>query len=182
MKKKGMGVGQVFIYIISGLTFALIMIFGYKAINSFLISGEQVEFIEFKNELESSVKKIYSEFGAVRELTFYPPSSYERICFVNMDKEPLDGEMDDLCKKSSAACDTWKDVQNLDDGIDRLESVDENVFLVPTAPHKIKVFRITIFNITSNEQMGFWCSPIDEGSFSIVLEGKGDHTEISPAE
>ena len=66
--KKAMGVGEVFVYIIAALTFALIMIFGYKAINQFLEKGQQVEFVQFKTELESSVKNIYSEYGSVREV------------------------------------------------------------------------------------------------------------------
>ena len=194
-----MGVGQVFIYIISGLTFALIMIFGYKAINSFLISGEQVEFIDFKNQLESSVKKIYSEYGAVREETFNLPSSYERICFVNMDYyieniNDREREINQLCQDSSAACDVWKDAQiametQMGSGRkDGWNNATANVFLVPTAPNPIKVFRINISApITTAEgieyqEKGFHCFDIDEGSFSLVLEGRGDRTEISPPE
>ena len=44
MNKKAMGVGQVFVFIIAALSFALIMIFGYKMISSFITSGEKIEF------------------------------------------------------------------------------------------------------------------------------------------
>ena len=57
--KKGLGVGQVFIFIVAALTFALILMFGYRAIAGFLKSGEDVAFVQFKTGLESSVKKIY---------------------------------------------------------------------------------------------------------------------------
>jgi len=81
--KKGMGVGEVFVYIVAALTFALIMIFGYKAINDFLVSGEEVEFVQFKNSLESSISKIYTEYGAVRIQNFYVPGKYDQVCFVD---------------------------------------------------------------------------------------------------
>jgi len=60
--KKGIGVGQVFIFIVAALSFALILIFGYRAIAGFLNSGEEVAFVQFKTSLESSIKKIYTEF------------------------------------------------------------------------------------------------------------------------
>ena len=48
INKKAMGVGQVFVFIIAALSFALIMIFGYKAIGDFLPQGEKVQFYQFK--------------------------------------------------------------------------------------------------------------------------------------
>jgi len=45
MNKKGLAIGQVFIFIVAAITFALIMIFGYKAISGFISSGEEVEFV-----------------------------------------------------------------------------------------------------------------------------------------
>mgnify|MGYP005629217997 FL=1 len=47
--KKGMGIGQVFAFIVAGLTFAFVLIFGYGAIADFLDKGETVEFLQFKN-------------------------------------------------------------------------------------------------------------------------------------
>ena len=68
--KKAMGVGQVFIFIVAAITFALIMIFGYKAISGFVSTGEDVAFVQFKTDLENSVRKIYTEYGAVRIESF----------------------------------------------------------------------------------------------------------------
>ena len=55
--KKGLGAGQVFVYIVAALTFALIMIFGYKIINDLIHTGEDVQFLQFKTSLETSIKK-----------------------------------------------------------------------------------------------------------------------------
>ncbi|MEK6969882.1 MAG: hypothetical protein AABW48_05635 [Nanoarchaeota archaeon] len=163
--KKGLGVGEVFVFIVAALTFALIMIFGYKAITDFLQSGENVAFVQFKTNLESSVKRIYTEYGSVRVEHFTLPAKYSQICFVDLDA-PYDSE---LCKKDLGACNIWEASSGYD-------SVGENVFLKPVAP-KIKVHKLSI---NSPDGKDFLCLPIKDGQFTITLEGKGDRTEISP--
>jgi len=171
--KRGLGVGQVFVFIVAAITFAFIMIFGYRAITGFLQSGEEVAFVQFKTDLESSIKKLFTEFGSVRAETFNLPSKYSQICFVDMDK-PADNH---LCEFDQVACTVWKNAKDYN-------SVDENVFLKPSAPVKIKVHKISINpgdNFGSDPgKKNFLCLPIRQGSFSVVLEGKGDRTEISP--
>src|SRR3989344_3032472 len=85
MNKKGMAIEQVFIFILAAVVFAVILIFGYKSISGFLDKGEEVGFISFKTDLESSIKKISTEYGAVRIVEFHPPLSYEKICFIDTD-------------------------------------------------------------------------------------------------
>lgn len=167
--KKGIGVGQVFIFIIAALTFALILIFGYRAITGFLKSGEDVAFVQFKTGLESSVKKLYTEFGSVRVEQYTTPLDYSQICFVDMDA-PYD---QDLCIFDQAACTVWQSALDSGNGY---EGADENVFLTPPAPVKIKVYKISV-----EEQNGknFLCIPIKQGTFSIVMEGRGDKTLLS---
>ena len=104
MNKKGLGVGQVFVFIVAGITFALIMIFGYNAISGFLKSGEDVAFVQFKTDLESSIKKIYTEFGSVRVEKFTLPAKYTQVCFVDLDAE----YDDELCQFDQAACSVWE--------------------------------------------------------------------------
>ena len=53
-----MGIGQVFVFITAAITFAFILIFGYSAVSDFLEKGETVEFYQFKNTIESSVKAL----------------------------------------------------------------------------------------------------------------------------
>lgn len=177
--KKGMGIGQVFIFIMAALTFALIMIFGYKAISGFLDSGEQVEFVQFKTGLEKSVKQIYTEYGSVRIKDFNLPEKHEQICFVNMDYEKagINNEMEELCAKDAFACDMWE--QARDEG--GYGSVDANVFLKPSAGVPIKVFKISVVDIETEEAVGYYCTDIKNGQFTIMIEGKGDRTEISAA-
>lgn len=170
MNKRGVGVGQVFVFIIAAVTFALVMIFGYKAINGFLESGEDVAFIQFKNDLESSVKKIYTEYGAVRIEEFTTPLTYEQICFVDMEYTPNEEEVSSLCAVNQVACSAWQ----VGSGSD-FSGVEENVFLTPSAPVKMKVYRLEFVG----EENHFLCIPIKNGHFSLALEGRGDKTKIS---
>ncbi|MBI4980007.1 hypothetical protein HZC30_00450 [Candidatus Woesearchaeota archaeon] len=189
MNKKAMGVGQVFIYIVAAISFALIMIFGYKAINSFLQSGEQVQLVQFKTDLESSIKKVYTEYGSVRVEKYRIPGNFEQICLVNMEYPATPEEIDDLCKENVYACKVWEDAvaaQKLSEADpanypkDGYDSVDENVFLTPITEGltQLKVYRISIDQDADEVEEGFLCEPIKKGSFSLVLEGKGDHTQI----
>src|SRR3989338_10880354 len=128
-----MGVGQVFIFIVAALTFALVMIFGYRAVVDFLARGEQIEFLQFKNDLENSVKKIYTEYGALRKETFFLLGKYEQICFVDFDL-PYNPS---LCSPDPVACSVWEDAESYG-------TTDENVFLQPVAPVLLKIFRFQV--------------------------------------
>src|SRR3989338_2871642 len=184
LDKSGMGVGEVFIFIIAAITFASIMIFGYRAISGFISSGEDVAFVQFKTDLESSIKKIYTEYGAVRVEEFRTPPKYTQICFVDLD---FAGEMETLKDFSPAAYDAWKTAQ--EDFSQRAENnrldlnsvydaADQNVFLKPAATVPIKLHQITLRG-ENDESQGFLCEPIYQGSFTLVLEGKGSHTQLS---
>src|SRR3989344_2540252 len=85
MNKKGMAIEQVFIFILAAVTFAVILIFGYKSISGFMDKGEEVSFVRFKTDLESSIKKISTEYGAVRIQQFNAPLNYDKICFIDTD-------------------------------------------------------------------------------------------------
>ncbi len=189
MNKKAMGVGQVFVFIIAALSFALIMIFGYQMISGFIISGEKVAFAKFTSDLSSSVQKIYTEYGAVRVKEFRVPGSYTKICFVDMDAEPETkkyDEMQNLCKEDPLACSVWQDARVKDPANNNkpagYSAVDQNVFLTPTALTPIKVYKISVVEAIeesdNTKPVGFICQDIKRGSFRLLLEGKGDRTQL----
>lgn len=175
MNKKGMAIGQVFIFMVAAITFAFILIFGFQAITGFLEKGETVEFFQFKTDIENSVKRIYSEYGAVRNQEFSLPMDYEQICFVDLDHVPTPDELDGLCTKDQIACDVWESVlPPLGEGY---ESADQNVFLKPRSPVAIKVFQLEISSPETNN--GYLCKDIEKGKFTLRLEGRGSSTLIS---
>lgn len=181
MNKKAMGVGQVFVFIIAALTFSLIMIFGYKSINGLIIGKDQVLFVQFQTDLKSKIKTISTEYGSKRIEQFSVPSKFTQVCFINLDypKDEIKKELNDLCKKDQVACTVWEDVLNTNI-VSGYDSVDENVFLIPSAEVKLKVGRLSMRN-ENDVQVGYICSNVVKGEFSIVLDGKGDHTELSKA-
>ena len=175
-------IGQVFVYILAAVTFVFISLFGYKAVTQFVSHSEGVEFLSFKSSLEKSVKDVYTEYGAVREMTYNLPASYSEICLVNLEKKfsetDLHGE-DGLCKHNALACSVASELTG-DAGEAGYGMFDQNVFLTPTSNYPIKLYRFTLCEgDCTGSDIPFLCTPISAGRFSLVLEGKGDHTEIS---
>jgi hypothetical protein len=175
--KKGLGVGQAFVYIVAAITFTIIMIFGYKAITEFIGKGEMVQFVEFKTDLESSIQKMYSQFGSERKESFFLPSTYERICFIDLDT-PYPG--DNQCSFSSYGCDVWKEAWAREgEGIMGYKAAEENVFLDPSpeGTTQIKVYKI---KISGGQQEGVLCEKVRGGELTLRFKGLGDGTQISP--
>ncbi len=181
--KKGLGIGQVFIFMIAALSFSLIMIFGYKMIQGFINGGNEVAFVQFKNDLESSVRKIYTEYGSVRTLDYHLPSSFSKICFLDLGYdaplEELERQQAQLSLQNPIASGVWQDLASTP-AQSRYEATDENVFLTPPAKVKIKIHRISIYDPDTGERKvsGFLCKEIKDGTFSLTLIGKGDHTGL----
>jgi len=170
--RKGLGVGQVFIFIITAITFALILIFGYMVVEGLISKGEKVAFVQFKTDLESSVKKIYTEYGAISKEDFFLPAKYAKICFVNMDYSGDKAtQLEDLKKEDPIAAEAWESFDNYD-------SASRNVFLTPIAEVPIKVYHLEIYDKIDGE-VGFHCKRIMGGSLTLSLEGRGDSTRIN---
>ncbi|HLC97665.1 MAG TPA: hypothetical protein VJC21_02700 [Candidatus Nanoarchaeia archaeon] len=183
--RRGMVIGMVFVYILVGITFALVLIFGYQAISGFLQSSEEVAFVQFKTDLENSIKRLSTEYGSVRIEVYTTPLGYEKVCFVDLGYENIPGEIQDLCEQDQYACAVWEDAaeaqqEALSQGKDPRaaghEDVAENVFLQPLGPVKIKVSPIRFAD------KGFHCENVVQGTFTLRLEGLGASTKISPIE
>jgi hypothetical protein len=170
--KKGMGASQVFVFIMAAITFAVIMLFGFKAINNFLNDARQVEFIQFKLDLETAVNDIRTDFGARSLEKFRAPANFHQICFIDLDygtsgnlATDKEDKVRELCALDHIACTIWE-------GLDEYTEGETNVFLSPPSEIRMGVKRILIEN-------GYLCERINKGVFSVVLEGEGDRTKIS---
>jgi hypothetical protein len=76
-------IGQVFIYILAGLVFVLIISYGYRAVQYFLERQGQVVMIDFRTDLETAVENVKRDFGTVRKVTLKLPSQYFGVCFLD---------------------------------------------------------------------------------------------------
>lgn len=182
MTKKGQAVGQVFVYIIMALTFALITIFGYKAVEGFLEKSERVAFVSFKTDLETVMEQIAPEYGSVRLVKFRPPVEFRKICFVNVEEN-----VPDSCNFDPIACDQWREITLIHDNNQekqkkkRYEKASQNVFLSPPAEFPIKVARLQT-HLPNELRDDYLCLPIVNGHFNLRLEGLGSHVLIKPGQ
>ncbi len=182
LSKKGVGVGQVFLFIIAAITFSLIMIFGYKVISDVITTGDDVIFTQFKTDLESDVQRIYTEYDSVRKVSYRVPGEFEQICFVDFefDASPdiLQQQIDSLCLKDPIACGIWEDSLQYP-ASERYTRVDQNVFLQPAQRVPIKVHNLGIYDETARQKIaGYLCLDILGNEFPLILIGRGDRTGL----
>ena len=175
--KKAQVMGQVFIYIIAAVTFAVILIFGYGAIKDFLERGETVEFYTFKSSLETSVQELYSQRGSARIEGFTLSSKYKEICFVDVEQDPPEEEAP-FCLDHGIVCNVWRTAYE-SDGSEAFSNTESNVFLKPLPPVPLKVYRIEPDG-GGKFPTGTLCLNITNGHFKVKFEGMGDRTKISP--
>ncbi|MBW2963690.1 hypothetical protein KY306_02865 [Candidatus Woesearchaeota archaeon] len=188
-KSKGVVVGQVFIYIIAVIVFALVLIFGYQAITGFLEKGEKVAYLTFKTDLENAIKNVYSDFGTVAiysgKNVLAVPVDYEEICFVDLDK-PVTINIT-FCNENPIICDSWRTAygSGVTKGTSGWQEGDQNVFLKPIGLSPIKVYKITVDTDEDGEEElsddGYLCLPVIQGKLFMRVEGMGDHTFVSNA-
>ena len=169
MDKKAQ-IQRIFFYIVAIFIFAVILLFGYKAIHSFIEKGKKVELIQFKNDLESAIRDLAIQYGD--QIVFNEknpmrvPSGFSQVCFVSPSakKDDIPGEYEYAHIKAAVE-------QNL-------HNSTENVFLIPPAEISIFVGPIEIWNSTSKSPQEFACLKIEKGRINFKIEGRGDKTRI----
>jgi hypothetical protein len=108
---------QVFVYIVSILVAVLILLYGYRAITTFIQSGERISLLNAEQDLISIVDA--TSYERVKIDTFEFPKRYVKLCLVDLSKPYAQSR---LCKTgpdfNEAVCLSWT------------EAIKENVFLV----------------------------------------------------
>ena len=171
-------IGQVFIYTLAAITFAVILLFGYKAINNLVAQGRSVALLELRQQIQSAVSSMSSS-PDVEKLVLSIPSKYRKICFVanatetnklgtclcmNCIRKPLPSGCP--CKGGNESdfnaviCNAWK------------SDTRQNVFLVPMGDVEIAVGRMTLDHDYS-------CFEPVRGRVSLRLQGRGDSTYLT---
>ncbi len=156
MNKKGQIIGQVFIFILAGLVFVLILGYGYKAIMGFLERGEEVQLLDFRNELESTVTIIKRDYGSVQKMELRVPPVTEEVCFVST----AINDPSKLREDKPLLYAAWS-------------TGSENVFLIPRQPTPILIPDIIIEN-----QDGYLCVPAVGGRVTLRAEGTGNKASL----
>ena len=170
MRKKG-DVSQIFVYITAVIIFGIVFLFGYKAINHFLVESDKVAFITFKTDMEKAVRTIKTDFDSAvvysAEKPLRVPSKYTTICFIDFTTH----DVGKPCPAAlpPAACDNWKTYA-------RWEDTTANVFTVPDGPVQIKVSPVKLFD--GGAQVDYLCNPT-RGRLDVRMVGKGSYTLVS---
>jgi hypothetical protein len=161
--RKGQTIGQVFMFVLAGLVFVLILIYGYKAITNLLERGEEVQLLDFRNALESTIKTIRRDYGSVQQVTLRVPSETETACFVTSNPQDLQpGAEQKFQQELPLLYNAWA-------------TGSENVFLLPKQPTPIFLEDILV-------DEGYTCIPATGGKVVLRVEGTGSKARISPWE
>ncbi|MEM2915894.1 MAG: hypothetical protein QXT19_00845 [Candidatus Woesearchaeota archaeon] len=163
MNGRAQVIGQVFVFIIAAIVFVLILGYGYKAIVNFMERGEEVQMIDFKNELSSAITIIKRDYGSVQRVDLRVPSRTEEVCFVTTD--PADvrapGWEEELKKDRPLIYSAWV-------------TGKENVFLIPKQPAPLRIDDLVV----EPETTGYLCMPVVNNKVSIRVEGTGNRAKI----
>ena len=173
-------VSQVFVSIMAVIVFAVVLLFGYRAITDVIAKGDRVAFIMFKTDLERAVRTVAADYGSVtvfgaqHPLTI--PARYRRACFVDLDRRPPASCSTML---SPVICDAWQ--WAFDSG--GYAAGEANMFLEPLGELPIKVVRITLDTnrnlMEDAADAGYLCIPTAANRLDLRIEGRGDHAMVS---
>ena len=147
---------QMFIYILTIFLTAIILVYGYNAIDNFRKRADQLSCLKFQNELKNAIESIYSDYGSVKKKDMQACSNYDKICFVESVKQPtIPANIDPLIKDSI------------------LSKTGKNVFFLEnTAKESYYAGRISV-------DPDILCLQASNNLISIRIESRGDYALIS---
>jgi hypothetical protein len=158
--KKAQTIGQVFMFILAGLIFVLILVYGYKAITSLLERGEEVQMIDFRNALESTIKTIRRDYGSVQKVTLRVPPQTKEVCMASSSPEDMpEGKEQQFEQEMPLLYNAWA-------------TGSENIFLMPRQPTPLFLEGIIV-------DSGYECTPAADGRVVLRVEGTGSKAKIS---
>ena len=158
--KKAQILGQIFIFILAGLVFILIIMYGYKAINYFIERQEQVVLVDFKTDLEIAIEGVKRDYGTVRKVELKLSNDYLGVCFV----DPV------TCASQTPTLITATQIQ-APWAQDSCQAHSANIVTIPRS-QDIWTPDIQV------DSPGYVCIP-NTGKIEVRMEGTGKKTKIS---
>lgn len=159
--KKAQTIGQVLMFVLAGLVFVLILVYGYRATSGLLERGEQVELLDFKNRLESSVETIKRDYGSVQRVDLRVPKA-DQLCFVTDPKHENENPVshEQLQSQKPLVYNAWR-------------TGTENVFLIPK--QETPIF---IKDLVADCPGGYCCIDAKARKISLYVEGTGKTAKV----
>ncbi len=160
MNKKTQISQQMFVFLIAIFVFAMILIYGYKAIADLRQRAQQTELLIFEKQIKSDVQSLYGTFDEKKKEYTVPA---KKVCF--FDNEYEDKSSANICNEAYSEydpilCDMW------------MSGDEKNVFV----DHPL-ARRFSLENI--NMSKGYLCAPIERKKLPLTLEGTGNRVLIN---
>lgn len=81
INKKGFDANQLFIYITAVVVVGFVLIFGFKVIQQFMDTSEDLGELKVKDDLERVVSQVRNDHGSQRFFDLRVPNDFVTICF-----------------------------------------------------------------------------------------------------
>ncbi len=167
VKSTGIGnkaqiIGQVFIFILAGLVFVLIITYGYRAVQHFIERQEQVVLIDFRTDLEIASEGVRRDYGSVRKLELRLSNKFLGFCMF----DPV------TCASTSPVLESPSGRVNVDWAQAACELGSANAFIVP------RVMDLSLPDVEVASP-GYFCVPNVGGKIVLRLEGTGRKAKVS---
>jgi len=164
--KKAQIHAQIFIYVVAIVLFSFIMLYGYNAIRGFKEKSEQINFIKFKTDLTSTIKRVAPDYGTLKREELFIGGVYQDVCFVQSYKQQENTAV--ILNGISTSPDYNALIE------DSFQAgTDKNVFLITNTLQES--FDVGPINMSG----GYICAPVLNGKVKIQFGGRGDHAFIS---
>jgi hypothetical protein len=154
---------QIFTWLIAAIMLALVVLFGFRAIMNMRTKGEQVRYLEFKNDLETNIETT-TDYGSERRVTLRVPGGYQQLCLINTEGGFPDHTLiDDPIISDSVESQVINNVKN------------ENAFLVKDIADQA----FYVGEIKIEENNGYLCIDVESGEVELRIEGFGRYAKVS---
>jgi hypothetical protein len=161
---------QILVYILAVIIMALVLAFGYKAINDMKVKAADIELITFRSNIQTEISKLAPQYETINVLSLKIPTKFREICFVDLNFATRPGG------NEPSIPDTYPVIRDLVPGM--LNGVEQkNLFLCPKCTDQLYVGNIIIKD-ESDQLVGFRCFPVRNGIIKLTVKGRGNGVTI----
>jgi hypothetical protein len=158
--RKAQAQAQTIVFILSVLTAALILIFGYRMLFSVSGNVDALKLQEFKSKLSSDIEYASVQFGSYTNIVYTVPKQLSEVCFYG----PSETE-------GNLNCSSMQDYPLVKDSID--DNAGKNVFFIGKSSGAMFIQSV------DTGLCKLKCFKTKNGKLNLILEGKGNTTLIS---
>jgi hypothetical protein len=157
---------QVFVYVLAMIVISLVLLYGYRSIDTMNERAKQIDILAFKNDVIRAVEKVSNDYGTVRTPSFNIPQDYIEVCFIDMQghSPPIE-----LKSEHPLVYEAWED-----------ESA--NVFLIKDLVEESLLVGDESNYLISIDEPNYLCIEVKNRRVKVRLEGMGGKSRLSEIE